>query len=206
MGHFLTPTSVRPPHAVPSTSWVTVSLKHWPLPQPWPLSRGSPVSHRFLLTPGGWIRGGAWLPPPRQGWSRLKDPFTDLGTQTDQVTKTPRSHSCTSQTRAEGGWHHLPGLLHWALVRAPQERLPHDAGAHEVHEVDQGSGHLRAGMQVRGAPGAAPSSCLRALRSGNRLQGPRGMSAQKCSSGVLGRRPHQATQDPEDRVQPGAAV
>lgn len=43
----------------------------------------------------------------------------------------------------------LPGLWHRAFVWVPQEHLPHDTGAHEVHEVDQGSGHLRARLQVR---------------------------------------------------------
>lgn len=45
-------------------------------------------------------------------------------------------------------------MLHGALVWVAQEHLPYDTGVHEVHQVDQGSGHLRAKLQMsQGLPG-----------------------------------------------------
>lgn len=53
-------------------------------------------------------------------------------------------------------------MLHRALVRIAQKHLPQDTGAQEVHEVDQGSGHLRARLQVReGLWGLLPQAALR---------------------------------------------
>lgn len=54
----------------------------------------------------------------------------------------------------------LPGLLHRAPVRIAQKHLPQDAGAQEVHKVDQGSGHLRARLQVREEPQGLPQAAL----------------------------------------------
>lgn len=73
---------------------------------------------------------------------------------------------------------HLPGLLQRALVRVPQECLPHDTGAHEVHEVDQCPGHLRARLQMRQGLGG----CFHELPSGPEKWD----LAQLYPSGVLG--------------------
>lgn len=48
----------------------------------------------------------------------------------------------------------LPGKLHWARVKIPQEHLSDDTWAHEVHKVDKGPGHLRAKLEMKEAPGA----------------------------------------------------